>query len=62
MNFDITHAIDWASVKLTGVTVTLCAITGNQLVLWFGILASATTIIYNGIRIYGEFRKLKQKK
>lgn len=58
--FDIVHAIDWTSIKLTGFTATMCAITFTQIGAIAGIIAAATTIIYNGIRIYKELRKTKQ--
>lgn len=55
--FDITHAIDWMSIKLTGIGVGLCAITGNSVLMWLGGVATASTIVYNGIRIYKELKR-----
>lgn len=54
-----TDVIDWLSIKLTGISVTLAFISGNQLVLWFSTVSIATTIIYNLIRIIKEIKNKK---
>lgn len=51
------HSIDWLSVKLNVLSVTILAITGSELATIFAIIATATTIAYNGIRIYKELKK-----
>ena len=53
----IGHSVDWISVKLNLLSITMLAITGSELATIFAIAATATTIVYNGIRIYKEVKK-----
>lgn len=53
---DISTAIDWLSIKLTGVTVVLVAITGGSLLTILGVVSVVSTIVYNAIRIYKEIK------
>jgi hypothetical protein len=54
----IAHAIDWNSVKLCGVS-TLGFITGSHVLAILSGAAVLSTIVYNGIRIYKEFKNKK---
>jgi hypothetical protein len=56
----IQNSIDWVSVKLN--MVCLIGFTAKSDIIWgLTILATLTTIIYNSIRIYREFHKLKPR-
>lgn len=52
------NAIDWVSVKLNAVCL-LGFITGDALLTNLTILATLTTITYNGVRIYKEIKNKK---
>ena len=54
---DFSTAIDWLSVKLTGITVVLIAATGGWALTILGMLSVVSTIAYNAIRIYKELKK-----
>ena len=54
---DIAEVIDWTSVKLTGGSVFLGLITGNQILMGLAGLATISTIVYNAIRIYKELKR-----
>jgi len=56
---DYSTAIDWLSIKLNGLCVALAVISGNQFLGILAGIATASTIIYNGIRIYKEVKKNK---
>lgn len=56
---DFSTAIDWLSVKLTGITVAFAVITGSTILSIMAGIATATTIVYNVIRIIKEFKKQK---
>lgn len=49
------NAIDWVSIKLNAPCVILF-ITGNQFLIGLAAIASISTVIYNGIRIYKELK------
>lgn len=52
------NSIDWFSIKLN--VVCLIGFTAKSDIIWgLTILATLTTIIYNSIKIYREFKKLK---
>lgn len=51
-------SIDWFSVKLNAVCL-LGFISGSSLIIGMTVAATATTIIYNGIRIYKELKNKK---
>ncbi len=51
---DLGEVVDWFSIKITGLSITLALITWNQ---FLGILALASTIVYNAIKIYKELKK-----
>lgn len=55
----ISEAIDWLSIKITGGSILLAAITWNQALAILSGVALLSTIIYNGIRIYKEIKKTK---
>lgn len=60
VNFET--AIDWLSIKLNGVCIVFVVISGSQLLTVLAGAATATTIIYNIIRIYKEFKRSKKDK
>ena len=51
----IKNSIDWTSVKLNAIA-SIGFLTGDSLVRNLTILATLTTIIYNGLRIYNEYK------
>lgn len=57
---DFRDVIDWVSFKLNFVAITFIAITGNMILIALGAIATASTIIYNAIRIYKELKNKKQ--
>ena len=57
MNLEI---VDWLSLKLNGLTIVLAYISGNQLLQALAGVATASTILYNAVRIYKEFKKKKK--
>lgn len=59
MRVDFQEVIDWTSIKLCGVTVFLGVITWSKVMGVLSIIAVASTIIYNGIRIYKELKRKK---
>lgn len=56
---DFATTIDWLSIKLTGLSVFIAAISGSAVLQWLSGVAVASTIIYNLIRIYKELKKEK---
>ncbi len=58
---DISNIIDWTSIKLSGLSVVLCLITFSQIMGFMTFIAVASTIVYNAIRIYKEFKKKKNE-
>lgn len=57
---DISHAIDWLSIKLNGIAIGLAVVTGNGVLMGLTGAATVLTIIYNAIRIYKELKHKKQ--
>lgn len=55
----IKNAIDWLSIKLTGISLVLAAITWGGFIAFLSGIALCTTIVYNGIRIYKELKAKK---
>jgi len=53
-------AIDWVSVKLNAVCL-IGLFTGSKLIYTLTAVATATTIIYNSIRIFKELKTHKKK-
>jgi len=51
--------IDLVSFKINGIAVFLSAITGNEILMILAGMATATTFIYNGIKIYKELKNKK---
>ncbi len=56
---DFSSSIDWLSMKLTGLSVAICAITGGKVMFVLGMISVGSTIIYNCIRIYKELKNKK---
>lgn len=54
----IQEAIDWTSIKLNAVCL-LGFISGSTLIVFLTGVATASTIIYNAIKIYQEIKKKK---
>ena len=55
------NSIDWFSIKLN--IVCLIGFTAKSDIIWaLTIMATLTTIIYNSIKIYREFKKIKSTK
>ena len=54
----IQQAIDWTSVELNAPCL-LLFITGNHFLIGIAAVASISTIVYNGMRIYKELKKTK---
>jgi hypothetical protein len=52
----ILGAVDWLSVKLTGLCITVLFI-GSGILTALSAVAICTTIIYNSIRIYKEIKQ-----
>lgn len=52
----VASAIDWVSIKLTGLTVGLAMITANHALSLLAGVATLSTIVYNSIRIYKELK------
>jgi hypothetical protein len=61
MKLILYSAIDWLSVKLNGACIALAFITGEQWLKGLAAIATVSTIIYNGIRIYKELKNTKTK-
>ena len=57
MNVEI---IDWLSLKLNGLAIVMAFISGNVLLQALAGVATASTILYNAVRIYKEFKKKKK--
>lgn len=57
---DFEIALDWTSIKMNGITVGICAISGQQVLYILGGVATITTIVYNAIRIVKELRSMKK--
>lgn len=53
------EAIDWTSIKLNSVCL-LGLFTGSTLIAFLTGIATASTILYNGIKIYQELKKKKK--
>lgn len=53
---DFSTAIDWLSIKLMGISIALAVINWSKFTGILSMIALASTIIYNGIRIYKEFK------
>jgi H+/gluconate symporter-like permease len=53
----LNDSIDWTSVKLCGISTPFLFINATKITTVLGIIAVASTIIYNGIRIYKELKK-----
>lgn len=51
--------IDWLSIKLNAVCL-LGFFTGNSTIATLTAIATVTTILYNSIRIYKEFKNPKK--
>lgn len=56
----IKNAVDWTSVKLNGVSL-LGLFTGSEILIFFSCLTTASTFLYNGIRIYKELKNKNKK-
>jgi hypothetical protein len=57
---NIIHAsIDWVSVKLNIPVLALLFVPPTPVLFWLGVAATASTLIYNGIRIYKELKSKK---
>lgn len=52
------NAVDWLSVKLTGVCIPFLFI-GNTVTYFLGIVVMSSTLVYNVIRIYKECKTPK---
>ncbi len=55
----INSSVDWLSIKLTGASILLAAITWNGFIGILSGVALLSTIVYNGIRIYKEIKNKK---
>ena len=55
----IMDAIDWTSIKLNGFTL-IGIFSGDSVLQLFSCIGIATTIFYNAVRIYKEFKNKKQ--
>lgn len=53
------NSIDWVSIKLNAICL-LGLIGTSNLIAIFTLIATMTTIIYNGIRIYKEIKHPKK--
>jgi len=51
--------LDTMSFKLNGISVFLSVITGNEILMILAGMATGTTFIYNGIKIYKELKNKK---
>ena len=51
-------AIDWTSIKLNGFTL-IGIFSGDSVLQLFSCIGIATTIAYNAVRIYKEFKNKK---
>jgi hypothetical protein len=58
---DFAKVLDWNSISLNGICVFL-AVTGGGFLILASLVATATTIIHNTIRIYKELKTLKNEK
>ena len=54
-----TTSIDWMSVKLNIPVLFILFIPPHPVVFWLGVAATASTLLYNGIRIYKELKTKK---
>jgi hypothetical protein len=54
-------SIDWLSIKLNGACIALAFITGEGWLKALAAIATISTIVYNSIRIYKEFKQPKIK-
>lgn len=55
----VLNAVDWVSLKLNGLVIPFLFINPNPFMLWLGAMATLSTIVYNGIRIYKELKAKK---
>jgi hypothetical protein len=62
MTLDLSVAIDWISIKLMAVSIVFLSITWSSFAGSLSLIALATTIVYNGIRIYKELKRSKDDK
>jgi large-conductance mechanosensitive channel len=54
---DLFEAVDWFSIKITGVSITLALITWNQFLGILSGVALISTIVYNVIKIIKEVKR-----
>jgi hypothetical protein len=57
----IFNAIDWVSVKLTGISLPFLFFTPGELTKWLGVIALCSTIVYNTVRIVKELLNKKSE-
>lgn len=57
----IWNSLDMTSVKLSAFPL-LGIFSGNDLLQWFSCIGIASTIIYNGIRIYNDLKNKNKEK
>lgn len=53
---DLSTAIDWFSIKLMGISIALAVINWNKITGILSVIALTSTIIYNVVKIYKEFK------
>lgn len=53
---DFSTAIDWFSIKLMGISIALAVINWNKITGILSVIALTSTIIYNVVKIYKEFK------
>jgi large-conductance mechanosensitive channel len=54
---DLFENVDWFSIKITGVSITLALITWNQFLGILSGVALISTIVYNVIKIIKEVKR-----
>jgi hypothetical protein len=52
-------SIDWMSVKLNLLVLPVLFVPPHPVIFWLGVAATASTLLYNGIRIYKELKTKK---
>ena len=60
LTYHLNSAIDWVSFKLNLLVLPVLFL-GNPVLVWMGYLATLSTILYNGIRIYKELKNKENK-
>jgi hypothetical protein len=56
-SIDLFEVVDWFSIKITGVSITLALITWNQFLGILSGVALISTIVYNVIKIIKEVKR-----